>query len=78
MHTDQRVYSLPKKTQPTVNSSARYQRTTDAKQLHRGEVCPEVLEFGIRMSSKELYVHHLNIDYGKLKQPFYDNHCEVD
>jgi len=78
MHDHRRVYSLPKKTQPTVNSSAKYYKSSNSKHLHKEDGCPEISEFGNRINYKDLYIHNLNIDYGKLKQPTYDNYLEFN
>jgi hypothetical protein len=67
MKKDVRVYSLPKKTQPTGNSTGKYHKTSNVKNICREEGCPEISEFGSRMEYKQLYIHNLNIDYGKLK-----------
>lgn len=64
---DLRVYSLPKKTQPTANSTRKYHKTSNSKNIRSEEGCPEISEFGRTLDYAQLYTHNLNIDYGKLK-----------
>lgn len=69
MSQERIFHSLPKKTQPTASSS-RLPKTTAAKtNCLETEGCPEVSEFRLPRSIDELYIHRLDIDYGRLERP---------
>lgn len=73
IYTEQFSHSLPKKTQPTLNSSTRIHKTSLNKFVYKNEEsCPEVSEFKTDRHTEKLYVHRLNIDYGRLQRPYHE------
>jgi len=62
-------HSLPKSTQPTLTSSAKCPKTSNTKKYEKEEGCPEMTEFMTRLNYKNLYIHNINIDYGRLEKP---------
>lgn len=66
MSQDRNFHSLPKKNQPS-QGTLKTQATTAARPSFRqAECCPEISEFKPSKLNEDLYVHRLNIDYGRL------------
>jgi hypothetical protein len=75
MSQDKNFHSLPKKLRPKLSTSNKLQTTAVSKAVRQEEGCPEISEFKAGKANDELYVHRLDIDYGRLERP---NHFYFD
>lgn len=69
MSQERNFHSLPKKAQPAQGSIKTQATTATRPSVRQAECCPEISEFKPCKFNEDLYVHNLNIDYGRLERP---------